>query len=184
LLQALVFERSWLRIVYALFLEAVYLFFAFFGGTGCWILRASFCHSLAYHPTGWRQHCMFCSNLYTNVVLRGQRRTFIFSSDVAAQSSCIPASCIFTGMNGVIVISDIMLYEIIISCPNFLLVSGIKLYRLFPKAILPPIPWIKCYSMNALCIGTTLIIIVFHESHMLKCPRCKKIPIETGNSIY
>ncbi|KAJ8441902.1 hypothetical protein Cgig2_014371 [Carnegiea gigantea] len=84
---------------------------------------------------GWRRHCMCCINLYAKVVLGGQRRTLIFSSDVAAQFSCILSSCIFIGMNGVIVTSTLMLYEIIIFS-KFLLVSGIKLYCLLPKAIL------------------------------------------------
>ena len=71
--------------------------------------------------------------------LTGPEENFIFSSDVATQFSCILASCIFTGMNGVIVTSALMLYGIIIF-PKFLLMSGIKLYRLLPKAILPTDP--------------------------------------------
>jgi len=72
--------------------------------------------------------------------LTGPVESSYFFSDVAAQSSCILASCIFTGMNGVIVISNILLYEIIVFPPKFLQVSGIKPYQLFPKAILPTNP--------------------------------------------
>ncbi|KAJ8427422.1 hypothetical protein Cgig2_013666 [Carnegiea gigantea] len=77
---------------------------------------------------------------FTTKLSYGARGELLFfSSDVAAQFSCILAPYIFTGMNGVIVTSALTLYEIIIF-PKFLLVSGIKLYRLLPKAVLPTDP--------------------------------------------
>lgn len=68
-----------------------------------------------------------------------EKSSFFFFQWRGSQSFCILA-CVFIEMNGGIVTSDILLYEIIIFSPKFLPVSGIKLYLLFPKAILPTDP--------------------------------------------